>query len=443
MMDTHFTRRRASIWLAAAAGLLASGPAVAQPTVVDPSLRVEIISPPGLASPTGMRFLGVDDFFVIEKNSGKVKRVHGGVVDEVLDLSVSNDSERGLLGIELHPDFDQNGFVYLYHSARSVSGDGAGVWSANRLERYVWNGSALVADSSFSGFSIPFDPAQANGPNHDGGPLRFGPDGMLHLATGDLNRSRIEQNNTSATQSAGTGGIYRFEADGTLPADNPFANDANAALRGLFAYGVRNSFGLAFDPVTGDLWDTENGPGRMDEINRVEPGMNSGWTILMGPESRDPESQDRTDLVDLLMQSTYSDPEFSFAQPIGITSIEFLHGSALGAGYDDAVLVGDNNTGSLYLFRLNGARDGFVLSGNLADLVADGSERAEVLFGSNHFVTTDIQVGPDGAVYVLSLGQSRIHRILPIPEPGSAGMLALGLLAMAALRRRTPSVGSA
>ena len=113
------------------------------------------------------------------------------------------------------------------------------------------------------------------------------------------------------------------------------------------------------------------------------------------------------------MQSSYSDPEFSFAQPIGITSIGFLEGSALGAAYDDAVLVGDNNTGSLYLFRLNGARDGFALSGDLADLVADGAERAKLLFGSNFFVTTDIEVGPDGA-----------------------GTLALGLLSLAALRRR-------
>jgi len=433
--DAQLTRNFASIPLLAALTLLASDRAVAQPTLVDPSLVLEIVSPPGISSPTGMRFLGPDDLFLIEKNSGKVKRVHAGGVDEVLDLDVSNNSERGLLGIELHPDFDQNGFVYLYHSARSVAGDGSGSWSENRLDRYVWNGTALVVDPSYSSFSIPFDPAQNNGANHDGGPIRFGPDGTLFLATGDLNRSRIEQNNTAATTSAGTGGIYRFNADGTLPADNPFASDPDVLLQGLFAYGVRNSFGLAVDPVTGKLWDTENGPGRMDEINLVESGMNSGWSILMGPEALDPEGQTSADLVNILAQSTYSDPEFSFAQPIGITSIAFLAGSALGPAYDDAVLVGDNNTGSLYLFRLNGARDGFVLSGNLADLVADGAERTQLLFGSNFSITTDIEVGPDGAVYVLSLGQNRFYRITAIPEPGTAGTFALGLFGLAALRR--------
>jgi glucose/arabinose dehydrogenase len=420
-----------------AGGLLASDRSLAQPTVVDSALEVTTVTPPGLSLPTGIRFLGPDDLFAIEKESGKVKRVHGGVVDEVLDLTVAIDSERGLLGIELHPDFATNGFVYLYYSARSAATDGMGSWTDNRLERFVWNGVSLAADPTFQTLSIPFDAAQNNGANHDGGPLRFGPDGKLYLATGDLNRNRIEQNNTAATASAGTGGIYRLNDDGTLPADNPFAADPDAALRGLFAYGVRNSFGLAFDPVTGRLWDTENGPNRMDEINLLDSGANSGWTILMGPESRDPEGQDRADLVDLLATSTYSDPEFSFANPIGITALGFLDGSALGPGYDDAVLVGDANTGTLYLFRLNGARDGFALSGALADLVADSAtERDLVRFGSDFGITTDIQLGPDGAIYLSSLITGSIHRIALVPEPGTAALAALGLLGLAALGRR-------
>src|SRR5262245_17456262 len=427
---------RIQVLAALAVGLLASGRAAAQPAVVDAGLQVQQLSPPGLSAPTGIRFLGPDDLFAIEKNSGKVKRVHGGAVDEVLDLSVANDSERGLLGLELHPDFASNGYVYLYYSARSTAGDGAGSWADNRLERYVWNGSTLGVDPTFQTLSIPFDPAQNNGANHDGGPLRFGPDGKLYLATGDLNRNRIEQNNTAATASAMTGAIYRLNDDGTLPSDNPFAADSDPALRGLYAYGVRNSFGMAFDPVTDRLWDTENGPNRMDEINVVDAGLNSGWTILMGPAARDPEGQGIGHLVDLLPQSTYSDPEFSFNNPIGITSIGFLDGSALGPGYDDAVLVGDANTGSLYLFRLNGARDGFVLSGALADLVADTpAERALLGFGSGFGVTTDIEVGPDGAVYVLTLF-SGLNRITPVPEPGAGSLLSLGLLALAALRRR-------
>jgi glucose/arabinose dehydrogenase len=269
--------------------------------------------------------------------------------------------------------------------------------------------------------------------------LHFGQDGTLFLATGDLTRSRIEQNNTAATESAGTGGIYRFNADGTLPADNPFATNPDVLLRDLFAYGVRNSFGLTVDPVTGFLWDTENGNQDMDEINLVPSAMNSGWSILMGPEARDPDGHTSLDLVNILAQSTYSDPEFSFEDSIGITSIGFLAGSALGSGYDDAVLVGDHNTGSLYLFRLNGARDGFDLSGDLADMVADGDERLQLVFGSNFWSTTGIEVGPDGAVYLLSYRRDSIYRITAIPEPGTAGTLALGLLGLAALRSVRPS----
>src|SRR3990172_1811936 len=109
-----FTRSRRIGRLAVlAVGLLASDRAVAQPTVIDPALEVQTVTPPGLSLPTGIRFLGPDDLFAIEKNSGKVKRLHGGAVDEVLDLAVATDSERGLLGIELHPDFATNGFVYL------------------------------------------------------------------------------------------------------------------------------------------------------------------------------------------------------------------------------------------------------------------------------------------------------------------------------------------
>jgi len=157
---------------------------------------------------------------------------------------------------------------------------------------------------------------------------------------------------------------------------------------------VRNGFGMAFDPVTGELWDTENGPTRMNEINLVLEGFNSGWNGLMGPVSEDPEGDDAGDLV------------------------------------------GDSNTGSVYLFRLNGDRDGFVLSGDLADVVLDESDEgnpanlAAFLFGEDFGSVTDLRVGPDGAVHLLSLGNfsdgaGSVYRL--VPEPGPAALVIAAL----------------
>jgi glucose/arabinose dehydrogenase len=444
--------RRTPAILAFAAAL-GGGTPVAGQTVDDPRLRVEIFGPEGgLDTPTGLRFLGRDDAFVIEKNTGVVKRVQGDTVSEVLDLDVSTRAERGLLGIELHPDFDANGYVYLYYSERSAPGDGLDGWAGNRLGRFEWDGSALTADPGFNDFFIPSREGGPNGPNHDGGPLRFGPDGKLYLQSGDLNRNDAEQNfEATPLVAAGTGGIHRFNDDGTIPGDNPFQGLHGGTFDSLYAYGVRNGFGMTFDPETGRLWDTENGPTRMDEINLVDAGFNSGWRVLMGPASRDPEGQGPEDLLDLAMKSTYSDPEFSFLDPIGITAIEFLSGSSLGPAYEDTVLVGDVNTGDLYLLELNANRDGFELSDELADLVADDAAEASLLvFGQGFDIVTDIQLGPDGNVYVASFafgeGFAGIRSIRLVPEPGTFGLTGVGLGALSALggslRRRGRSLAS-
>jgi glucose/arabinose dehydrogenase len=154
----------------------------------------------------------------------------------------------------------------------------------------------------------------------------------------------------------------------------------------------------------------------MDEVNYVAPGFNSGWTPLMGPDSRDP--QGTGDLWNMPGAGlTYSDPEFSWAGSIAPTAVFFPHATTWGATYNDKLLVGDNNLGQIYSFPLNGARDGFVLTGGLADLVADGAaERDSLRIGQGFGVITDIEKGPDDHVYVVSLTQNAIYRVSgPVP----------------------------
>ena len=320
-------------------------------TLNDSNLHVQTVLS-GLSTPTGMAFLGSNpnDFFVIEKDIGRVKRVLNGSVSVVLDLPVASGGNTGLLGIALHPNFGQVGMpnndkVYLYYSRSSAPFDSG--FLENRLSQFSWNGSNLSGESVLSVFA-----SGSGGTEHDGGPILFGPDGKLYGVVGDFGRNAAEQNNQSTPNTSSVvGGIYRLNDDGSVPTDNPFFTNSNPAFRKWYAYGVRNSFGLASDPATGVLWDTENGSGSYDEVNRVAPGFNSGWAKIMGPDSRS-SANAPADLV-VLPGSQYSDPEFSWLSQIVPTSMTFLKNSNFGPGYDDKVLVAGSSFGSLYLFTLN------------------------------------------------------------------------------------------
>ncbi len=411
--------RRAVIALAL---ISAVGPSsVAVPTVDSDRLTVEAYAA-GLQAPTGFAFLGNDDVLVIEKNTGRVRRIRDGRVgNAVLDLRVSTASERGGLGIELSPDFADDGLVYIYYSA-AVAGDNSG-WTENLVVRYRWNGRRLVSPTVLLRFSNRTE--QANGPNHDGGTLRFGPDGYLYGQVGDLNRGRFDdpriEQNTGDSSSAEVGGIFRVDGDGNVPTDNPFATHAVASVRKWFVYGVRNGFGLAFDSLTNRLWFTENGPEVYDEINIAESGMNSGWLPLMGPDSRDARfgangnnAFDAADLV-MLPGSVYRDPMFSWLDPVGVTAMVFLRTDTFPRALRDRLVVGDTNTGDLYLFRPRGRkRSALKLAGAVRDRVADTElERQINRWGSDFGIVTDMRIGPDENLYVLDLTTGTLWRIRP------------------------------
>ncbi len=434
----------------AVAALLLATRAVAQPTVSDGTLAIDTVVTQ-LSTPAAMAFLASDDFLFLEKNSGRVRRVVGGVVQPapVLDVAVNAENERGLLGIAINRESPPRVFLFFTEAA-DPDGDGqpdGGAALGNRVYRFTWNGALARLENRQLVLDLPVSP----GPNHDGGVLVLGPtptpgpeplvgDGsLLYAVIGDLNRRGQLQNATGGAAVDDSGVILRVRQDGSAAAGNPFTafcsgtttqtcptgggcpagQSCRSAVARYFAYGIRNSFGLAVDPVTGALWDTENGPGTYDEINRVEPGFNSGWTPLMGPDGRDAEG-----VGDLFVMpgtsGTYSDPEFSWLSPVAVTAIAFPSGGALGPAYDDVALVGDFNLGHLYRLPLNVGRSGFALGdiAGLVDLVADSAGERDLLrLGTGFGGIADLEVAPDGSIYVVSIGAGAIYRLRALNPP--------------------------
>ncbi|HEY1374651.1 MAG TPA: PQQ-dependent sugar dehydrogenase [Candidatus Binatia bacterium] len=389
-----------------AAWLMWATACFAAPSVVDPSLRVkEIVS--GLNFPTTMAFVGANDVLVLEKN-GNVMRVLDGVLqpDPVLDLAVETVGEHGLLGIALHPDFENNHFVYIFYSERAETD------AANKIFKYTWQDGALIDPVLI--LSQPYDST-----DHVSGIILFGPDGKLYVVLGDQNHNGQLQNFPAGAPDD-TSVILRLNDDGSTPPDNPFAAQGGALAR-YYAYGIRNSFGMAFDPATGKLWDTENGVDDYDEVNLVLPGFNSGWESIMGPDARSVHNAPQDLFV--IPGSHYADPKFSWLDTVGPTAIAFLDSSALGAQYRNDAFVGAFKSGALYHFEPNAARDGFVLYGKLADGVGDkDTELAPVVFGSGFASITDVKVGPDGLLYLLDFLGGTIYRIEPVVSFGVAAL---------------------
>ena len=435
---------------------LGAAPSSAQ-TVTDPTLIVTpLLDDFDLALPTSMAFVGSNDFLVLEKETGIVRRVRNGKLSSTiaLDVNVHTDSERGLLGIAVNTETPRK--VFLFYTEAQGSDDGTPL--GNRVYRYTWNPNSGLLHSPQMILHLPVTP----GPNHDGGVLRIGrpTDGasagdgaFLYVVIGDLNRNGKLQNQSTGSNPDDTGVILRIEQDGAPAPGNPFApycsgstavlcdEDSDCGANGpcvlevasYYAYGVRNSFGMALDPVTDALWMTENGPNNYDEVNRVDSGMNSGWNQLMGPDARDP--QGTGNLWNVPNEGlTYSDPEFSWLTTIAPTGIVLPSATTLGPDYDDVVLVGDANLGQLYAFPLNAARTAFNLTGftGVADLVADNTtERNQFRIGQGFVSITDLVVGPDRHLYLVSIGAGNVYRISGpalVPALGVPGLSLLALL---------------
>jgi aldose sugar dehydrogenase len=486
------------------------------PTLTDNGLKLTTVVS-GLNQPTSMAFLGDSDFLILEKASGKVQHViNGSVVGTALDLVVNSASERGLLGIALQPNFANTHGVYLYWTESSSGFDSTNLADVpllgNRVDRYVWDGASgkLSFDQNIIRLrSFQADDNQPMRGNHDGGKILFGPDGKLYIQIGDQGRRGQLQNLATGPFEAGqaddqfggpmpddahlTGVILRLNPDGSTPPDNPFAKMTAADLadlelatglpvvpvlqnyavlaniRKVFSYGRRNGFGLAFDPVTGFLWESENGDDAFDEINHITAGSNGGWIQIMGPASMVADYKgieasftplqgnlsvagnlpfsaiDPTTFIPALQQvrwsptriadspgqarqrlfvlpgSHYEDPEFSWKWAVAPAAIGFA-GSALGAQHAGNLFVGASRTfldeGFLFEFKFDQSRQHLAFDDpKLKDGVDnneykfDEGESSSLVAGKNFGIVTNIVTGPDGGLYVTSLSNGKVYLI--------------------------------
>jgi glucose/arabinose dehydrogenase len=397
------------------------------PILEDSGLRIEEVST-GLELPTTMAFIGNDDFLILEKEKGTVRRVVDSrlLQEPLLNLSVATEIDRGLLGIAALQYGEGKKYVFLYYSElNNGSSNKSGEIEtevANRLYRYEYLDGKLAHPTLL--LELPATPNR-----HPGGQLLIGPDRYVYLAVGDFNQNTTAQNNHTGGQPVGSSAILRLSVDGKpiLKEDQMGMLGDEYPLNLYYAYGIRNSFGIDFDPLTGDLWDTENGEVVGDEINLVKPGFNSGWNKVEGvwaSNASEPIGRgryifdsDNGELVNFDGKGQYSEPELSWFENAGLTALKFLNSSIYGEEFENDMFVGDFNNGNLYHFDLNDDRTELFIDGVLEDkIVQDSGEIKDNIFGQGFAGISDIEVGPDGYLYIISIGQGKVFKISPSNE---------------------------
>jgi glucose/arabinose dehydrogenase len=362
---------------------------------------------------TQFAFLGNNDILMLSKNDGKVLRVlnHKLISEPLLDVNVTNQWESGLLGIAISKDADKV-YVFLYYT-ESTSGDGTNASSTdpsyNKLYRYELINNKLRNPKLLFTAPIP------NRYSHIGGGLLIGPDNDLYLTVGDMHGDQNKSTTTMAQNFKGgvipdgRAGMLRFTQDGEPVGSGILGKEYPLNL--YYAYGIRNSYGLDFDPVSGKIWDTENGPQSGDEINLVEPGFNSGWNKIQGLgglhqnlSGLEKVVLDHPDgLVDFDGKGKYRAPEFVWKQRVAPTALKFLNSEQLGKRYQNDLFVASFNLGEIYDFDLNENRTKLELTNTTANnTLAKKLDVRNVLFAHGLGKITDMDVGQDGNLYVLS-----------------------------------------
>ena len=416
------------------------------PTILDANLRAEVVFR-GLRYPTSMAFLGPNDILITEKDAGTVRRIVNGteLQQALVDVNVSTYAHRGMLGIAItpihgaalsnhgnandHHDKTTTAYVFLYYTqAQTHTGDDITAGKqplGNRLYRYELNNNKLLNPKLL--LELPATPGAIG----NGGKVVIGSDNNVYVTIGNVGingHNTKAQNVQNGSEPDGTSGILRVNQDGQPILPGILGNKFPLNL--YYSYGMWNSFGLAFDPVTGILWDTQVGLPFGDEINLVGPGFNSGYNKIDGIWLRG-YNMDQTekqhvvpplppnDLVNFGGKGKYHPPQFTWFRKVVPTGITFLNSNKIGNLYENDMFVADALNGNIYHFKLNAQRTGLLLpKGPLADGVANSSDSLDqIIFGKGFGAITDLKVSPyDGNLYVLTFDQTQgtIYRIVPV-----------------------------
>ncbi|ALI37570.1 Soluble aldose sugar dehydrogenase YliI precursor [Candidatus Nitrosocosmicus oleophilus] len=401
------------------------------PIVFDNKLKVQEIFHNNITS-TAMTFINQNDILLPDSYNGTVYRyVNDTLMGPMVDFNVA---QNGLLGLD---SLEKNGtrYVYIFVTESGGSEDGDDISKSvkpkcNCIYRFELKDNKLIDPKLI--FSVP---AYLGGNAHAGGVIRIDKNQDIFVMVGSLNSEEADgepnliNNEINGSDPDGRSGILIMDYNGK-PIKGILGD--HFPLNLYYAYGIRNSFGMGFDPVTGYLWDTENGPDTGDEINLVRPGFNSGYNKIDGvwtygntsdTEKGYVETLNPSNLVDFNGSGKYRTPELTWQQPIGIVALGFLNSSYLGNEYLNTMFVSDINNGYVYNFKLDKNRTGLELNGPLKDKIVnstkginDYSEISSNIFGMNMGLISDIKMGPDGYIYFLKMNDNyfgKLYRLVP------------------------------
>lgn len=329
--------------------------------------------------PWGMAFLPNGDLLVTERD-GQLYRFNASQTRQAITgvPPVRASGQGGLLDVELHPDFENNQWIYLSYAA--VKQQNGSTVSTTAVMRAKLEGSALT-EQTLIFEALPY----SSRTHHYGSRLTFDQQGYLYVSVGD--RGNRDQNPQSLGNHCGK--IHRIHDDGRIPADNPFVNQAGA-VASIYSYGHRNPQGMALQPSTGAIWTHEHGPKGGDEVNISEKGKNYGWPIISYGIN-----YNGTSFTDLTHKDGMEQPKTYWVPSIAPCGATFVTGNRYPAWKGD--------------FLVGSLKFDYVARCDVAGSEIVGQER---LFEDIGRVRA-IEMGRDGYIYIAIEGGGKIYRVLP------------------------------